>query len=64
MLALEERIGNVSTGLTEETIKNRLKQQKYSISLGSQQEQEPCCICQVMTCYILVDSGFREFVMK
>ncbi|KDO84118.1 hypothetical protein CISIN_1g005363mg [Citrus sinensis] len=46
LLALEERIGNVSTGLTEETIKNRLKQQKYSISLGSQQEQEPCCICQ------------------
>ncbi|KAH9758182.1 putative E3 ubiquitin-protein ligase RHG1A [Citrus sinensis] len=50
LLALEERIGNVSTGLTEETIKNRLKQQKYSISLGSQQEQEPCCICQAMQC--------------
>lgn len=46
LLALEERIGNVSTGLTEETIKNHLKQQKYSISLRSQQEQEPCCICQ------------------
>ncbi|XP_044511191.1 probable E3 ubiquitin-protein ligase RHG1A isoform X2 [Mangifera indica] len=46
LLALEERIGNVSTGLSEETILNRLKQKKYSIETISQQEREPCCICQ------------------
>ncbi|KAL5844826.1 hypothetical protein ACOSQ4_010784 [Xanthoceras sorbifolium] len=46
LLALEERIGNVSTGLSEETIMNRLKQRKYCIPVGSQQETEPCCICQ------------------
>ncbi|XP_044475477.1 probable E3 ubiquitin-protein ligase RHG1A isoform X2 [Mangifera indica] len=46
LLALEERIGNVSTGLSEETISNRLKQKKYSIATGPQQETEPCCICQ------------------
>ncbi|KAK3231349.1 hypothetical protein Dsin_003230 [Dipteronia sinensis] len=47
LLALEERIGNVNTGLSEETIMNRLKQRKYSIPVGSsQQETEPCCVCQ------------------
>ncbi|KAJ0087508.1 hypothetical protein Patl1_08915 [Pistacia atlantica] len=46
LLALEERIGNVNTGLSEETILNRLKQKKYYILTGSQQETEPCCICQ------------------
>ncbi|KAE8727978.1 RING/U-box superfamily protein, putative isoform 2 [Hibiscus syriacus] len=47
LLALEERIGNVSTGLSEETILNRLKQLKYSRTSGDQLEAEPCCICQV-----------------
>ncbi|KAK1555716.1 hypothetical protein Q3G72_030449 [Acer saccharum] len=47
LLALEERIGNVNTGLSEETVMNRLKQRKYSIPVGSsQQETEPCCVCQ------------------
>lgn len=46
LLALEERIGNVSTGLSEEIIKNNLKQKKCSIAQGAQQEGEPCCICQ------------------
>ncbi|KAG6674629.1 hypothetical protein I3843_15G050300 [Carya illinoinensis] len=46
LLALEERIGNVSTGLSEETISNRLKRRKYSIVVKSQLEAEPCCICQ------------------
>ncbi|PQQ15619.1 putative E3 ubiquitin-protein ligase RHG1A [Prunus yedoensis var. nudiflora] len=45
LLALEERIGNVSTGLSEETISNRLKHKKY-IAVGSQAETEPCCVCQ------------------
>lgn len=48
LLALEERIGNVSTGLSEETILNRLKQKKYSLAVVSQLEAEPCCICQVI----------------
>ncbi|KAA3488790.1 putative E3 ubiquitin-protein ligase HIP1 [Gossypium australe] len=46
LLALEERIGNVSTGLSEEAILNRLKRQKYSSTPGAQSEAEPCCICQ------------------
>ncbi|XP_019429816.1 PREDICTED: probable E3 ubiquitin-protein ligase RHG1A isoform X1 [Lupinus angustifolius] len=46
LLALEERIGNVSTGLNEETILKHLKQKKYSVEKGSQHEAEPCCICQ------------------
>ncbi|XP_042966038.1 E3 ubiquitin-protein ligase MBR2-like isoform X1 [Carya illinoinensis] len=46
LLALEERIGNVSTGLSEETILNRLRQRKCSIAVGSQLDAKPCCICQ------------------
>ncbi|ESQ30946.1 hypothetical protein EUTSA_v10011314mg [Eutrema salsugineum] len=46
LLSLEERIGDVCTGLNEETISNRLKQHKYNSSTSSQQEVEPCCICQ------------------
>jgi E3 ubiquitin-protein ligase Arkadia len=42
LLALEERIGNVSTGLSEETISSRLKMKKRSIVQGA----EPCCVCQ------------------
>ncbi|KAJ1397378.1 Zinc finger, RING-type [Sesbania bispinosa] len=46
LLALEERIGNVSTGLSEETILKLLKLKKYSIETGSQLDAEPCCVCQ------------------
>lgn len=46
LLALEERIGNVNTGLTEETILKRLKQRKFSITPGAEPETEPCCVCQ------------------
>lgn len=48
LLALEERIGNVSTGLIEETILKCLKQTKYvSVAGAADGEVEPCCICQV-----------------
>ncbi|KAK4277464.1 hypothetical protein QN277_015462 [Acacia crassicarpa] len=46
LLALEERIGNVSTGLSEETVMKLLKQKKYSVETGSKLEAEPCCVCQ------------------
>ncbi|XP_010263495.1 PREDICTED: E3 ubiquitin-protein ligase MBR2-like isoform X3 [Nelumbo nucifera] len=47
LLALEERIGNVSTGLSEETILKCLKQRKYlSMTIVTPSEVEPCCICQ------------------
>ncbi|KAF7830607.1 putative E3 ubiquitin-protein ligase RHG1A [Senna tora] len=46
LLALEERIGNVSTGLSEDTIMKLLKLKKYSVETGSQLEAEPCCVCQ------------------
>ena len=48
LLALEERIGNVCTGLSEETVTSRLKRRKY---LGGKAknaaEMEPCSICRV-----------------
>ncbi|CAH8373406.1 unnamed protein product [Eruca vesicaria subsp. sativa] len=46
LLSLEERIGDVCTGLNEETISNRLKQRKYTSGSKSTQEVEPCCVCQ------------------
>lgn len=46
LLALEERIGDVCTGVNEETISNRLKKSKYKSSTKSPQDAEPCCICQ------------------
>ncbi|KAG6532386.1 hypothetical protein ZIOFF_006226 [Zingiber officinale] len=47
LLALEERIGNVCTGLTEEKVIKCLKQRKHSsTTLGNTMEHEPCCICQ------------------
>lgn len=48
LLSLEERIGDVCTGLNEETISNRLKQRKYNCGSKSTQEVEPCCVCQVI----------------
>ncbi|XP_024968856.1 E3 ubiquitin-protein ligase MBR2-like isoform X2 [Cynara cardunculus var. scolymus] len=42
LLALEERIGSVNTGLTEETISGCLKQKTYA----TVPDAEPCCICQ------------------
>ncbi|KAK8263181.1 hypothetical protein V6Z11_D12G024400 [Gossypium hirsutum] len=47
LLALEERIGDVSTGLSEEMILKLMEQRKHSsTSTESQQDLEPCCICQ------------------
>lgn len=47
LLALEERIGNVSTGLSEETISKNLKNRKcIVVASDSQSDVEPCCICQ------------------
>ncbi|KAK8951951.1 hypothetical protein KSP39_PZI003747 [Platanthera zijinensis] len=48
LLALEERIGYVGTGLCEPAILKCLKNQRYStckLEVASG-EQEPCCICQ------------------
>ncbi|KAH6800370.1 hypothetical protein C2S52_000834 [Perilla frutescens var. hirtella] len=42
LLALEERIGNVCTGLSEETVMSHLKRQKH---VGSKAD-EPCSICR------------------
>lgn len=49
LLALEERIGNVCTGLGEEAILSHLKQRSY-ICVKSEEpiDAEPCCICQVL----------------
>ncbi|XP_057787387.1 E3 ubiquitin-protein ligase MBR2-like [Salvia miltiorrhiza] len=46
LLALEERIGNVSTGLSEEQISGSMKQCKYEATGSSLPNMEPCCICQ------------------
>ncbi|GKD42998.1 probable E3 ubiquitin-protein ligase RHG1A isoform X1 [Tanacetum coccineum] len=44
LLALEERIGNVNTGLTEEKITKHLILKQYVIETG--RVVAPCCICQ------------------
>jgi E3 ubiquitin-protein ligase Arkadia len=47
LLALEERIGNVSTGINEDTVTKLLKQRKFSSwRLKASSDLEPCCICQ------------------
>ncbi|XP_065847808.1 probable E3 ubiquitin-protein ligase RHG1A isoform X2 [Euphorbia lathyris] len=46
LLALEERIGNVSTGLSEEIISKQLKMRKYAAVQRTEVETEPCCVCQ------------------
>ncbi|CAI9294579.1 unnamed protein product [Lactuca saligna] len=47
LLALEERIGNVNTGLREEVILKSMKQRKHIAFMPiSNQNLEPCCICQ------------------
>ncbi|KAL9248793.1 putative E3 ubiquitin-protein ligase RHG1A [Drosera capensis] len=47
LLALEERIGNVCTGLSEETILSLMKQRTYlALMKEEQMEIEPCCICR------------------
>lgn len=46
LLALEERIGNVNTGLTEENISSCMKLKTY-VTMTGQPDAEPCCICQV-----------------
>ncbi|XP_078430736.1 E3 ubiquitin-protein ligase MBR2-like [Wolffia australiana] len=44
LLALEERIGNVSTGVDESAVQKNLKQRKY-LSFSAC-KTESCCICQ------------------
>ncbi|XP_023729894.1 E3 ubiquitin-protein ligase MBR2 [Lactuca sativa] len=47
LLALEERIGDVKTGLSEEVIMKSMKQRKHiSFMAISTQNLEPCCICR------------------
>ncbi|XP_059647803.1 E3 ubiquitin-protein ligase MBR2-like [Cornus florida] len=51
LLALEERIGNVNTGLSEETIFQAIPQRKHlSIAEGPVPNLEPCCICREDYC--------------
>ncbi|XP_060173405.1 probable E3 ubiquitin-protein ligase RHG1A [Lycium barbarum] len=47
LLALEERIGDVCTGLSEEAISSHLKQRNYiCIKTEEPEDAEPCCICR------------------
>ncbi|CBI21404.3 unnamed protein product, partial [Vitis vinifera] len=46
LLALGERIGSVSTGLSEEVIMAKMEKWKYSCSTtGHSVDAETCCIC-------------------
>ena len=69
LLALGERIGHVSTGLSEEKIMSGLKQWKYLIPLEEPPTTgvEPCCICQVTKniCFIMVKAHcYRELLFE
>ncbi|KAL1195962.1 E3 ubiquitin-protein ligase MBR1 [Cardamine amara subsp. amara] len=47
LVALEERIGDVNTGLREEVILKTMKQHKLTSSSAElHQDIQPCCICQ------------------
>ncbi|KAF7840824.1 E3 ubiquitin-protein ligase MBR2 isoform X1 [Senna tora] len=47
LLALEERIGDVNTGLSEDIIMKSMKERVYvPVMSGSSSDLEPCCICQ------------------
>ncbi|KAJ7946069.1 E3 ubiquitin-protein ligase MBR2 [Quillaja saponaria] len=47
LLALGERIGDVNTGLSEETIMKLMKQKNYvTFMTDAPPNLEPCCICQ------------------
>ncbi|KAJ0983847.1 hypothetical protein J5N97_002203 [Dioscorea zingiberensis] len=47
LLALEERIGYVNTGVSEEKISKCLKQRVYlPVATEPPNETEPCCVCQ------------------
>lgn len=48
LLELEERIGNVNTGLDEEKIMKCLKRRIYISLEENPIDAEPCCICQEM----------------
>jgi len=52
LLALEERIGNVSTGVTAEVVAQKLKRSRYSsldvvVARFSEECDIKCSICQV-----------------
>lgn len=53
LLELGERIGDVSTGLSEETILKCMKEKKYMSVTHTEtsEHMEPCSVCQVK-CYI------------
>lgn len=45
---MEERIGDVSTGLSEDSISKLMKQRQFvTVAPDSPLDLEPCCICQV-----------------
>ncbi|KAL3843913.1 hypothetical protein ACJIZ3_001316 [Penstemon smallii] len=46
LLALEERIGDVNTGLSEENIKVSMNRRNYAAKIDVSAKLEPCCICQ------------------
>ncbi|KAA8531685.1 hypothetical protein F0562_006598 [Nyssa sinensis] len=46
LLALEEQIGNVSTGLDEEAIVAGMRRHRYQSLRSGSSVEDPCCICQ------------------
>lgn len=58
LLALEERIGDVNTGLSEDTIMKLLKHRIFMFFMTEASTNlEPCCICQVFTVIFSVCCG-------
>ncbi len=64
LLALEDRIGNVSTGLTAEAVADKLKTSYYSslnmaVARFSQEYDIKCSICQVhrnLVCQVFLNN--------
>lgn len=63
LLALEEQIGNVSTGLSEEKILGSMEHRKYE-PFGFSSNFEPCCICQVNISNVFTHFFFIDYITQ
>lgn len=68
LLALEERIGNVSTGVSSEAMAQKLKKTRYSsldavVARYSQESDIKCSICQVLNILPLCRDALAQMLI-